>query len=529
MKAISRCADTPLRKPVNSLQNNYFQGVSRLRLSSEGSEESEDDILSSNYESGESLLERTFTVSSEYEDDRNKKKLVWADNDNPSQNLSIISTIESISPRESKSKVTREFETVSNDGSEVSAVSLGTKIQMIAKLQRKNSESCHQQNYTQDDTRNRPVGKFENIERWRNECCTPKDSEFEFQNNEWRELLQKNNELLAKLSNEDNPLHIQYNNYTNINVSTSKGAEYNTALKFGERFTNGLLSEANTNVISKYNKNYESDKEYDSQLKAEAKRYLNTISKPINSVTPTISDCMLEDINEENSEEDTGVLMTKRATTDSSDCEVIEPTSCNADTSIASHSTDSEHTSSRRSSNYASGGRSTAWQNSLANETSLLNNETTDSGISISTYQDNVDKIISLPSRSEFITQKNNIAKSIMKNIQKKKELQKEIANATSPPTETNEISDSAHNICTIDREIQVMTAVADDTQTQAVGITEVKEEAGVTPRDTNYDVTIGDLADNLIRLLEQMTARFKLEGEIESTSPPLSFVVHAL
>lgn len=208
-----------------------------------------------------------------------------------------------------------ESETASNDGSEVSMLSLGTRIQRVATRQRptKNCQNSSESTCNSDIFTLTEYNK-EILNLGNNDS---QDNSFAFRNNDWKILLNENNDLLQKLmktnsifllnspGNRDQDIprmdietrpilnFAQENSFPATNVVNSEFCRSPTTddTDGSESHFSSDLSQELSDVVRKT-----------PNIDASISSYFQPSDKPIRPLTPSTPDCVLEDINEETSE-----------------------------------------------------------------------------------------------------------------------------------------------------------------------------------------------------------------------------------
>lgn len=252
----------------------------------------------------------------------------------------------------------RDNEAISNDGSDVSQISLGAKIRLVALRQRQDgtfkaktstaeatlpTENVDDALYEdelkiraferqhsdllsggacKDDTQleelncgnlaafdNRSLQserethramKAKKVSWTTQEVTASPNANFQFKNEDWKHLLERNNELLSKLSGTDLPFLVGEKKYSG-GVSAEKESFCPTSsddtLTSVDSETEG--SSSTKTHVKKSKELYESSLKFSTNDK-----YFLSSDKPVRPLTPATPDCVLEDISEETSHAD---------------------------------------------------------------------------------------------------------------------------------------------------------------------------------------------------------------------------------
>ncbi|XP_047736407.1 reticulocyte-binding protein homolog 2a-like [Hyalella azteca] len=232
----------------------------------------------------------------------------------------------------------REIESQSNDGSDVSQLSLGGKIQLIALHQRRDPDG---EVFLDDDFDSRESKpECRNLKEARhldeqtcisNEERDATDSEvseevpkiiasektnFQFRNEEWKHLLQRNNELLSKLSGSDFPFLLRENE---LQFRTAQNNECKVASG-----SDVSLSFVNYNVEESASQSWENIYSTENCTTRGNDTYFVPTGKPLRPLTPVTPDCILEDISEETSQADLDSLPSDSRT-------ILKESNCDAE------------------------------------------------------------------------------------------------------------------------------------------------------------------------------------------------------
>ncbi|KAF2365783.1 hypothetical protein FHG87_003456 [Trinorchestia longiramus] len=217
-------------------------------------------------------------------------------------------------------------ETESNDGSDVSQISLGAKIKLIAMQQRENIECKLELCNNVDELKSKlsfssDTGYFQashcsdergfsSVEERETsasqvseevpEIIISEKTNFQFKNEGWKHLLQRNNELLSKLSGTDFSFLAR-----EMPVNPSGKTEI-LALLCSEESLTPCASDTDVTASSKKSNDINPNHQYMpfNSIGSENNPYFLRTSKPERPLTPISSDCVLEDISEETSQAD---------------------------------------------------------------------------------------------------------------------------------------------------------------------------------------------------------------------------------
>ena len=329
-----------------------------------------------------------------------------------------------------------EVEVRSIEGSDASVMSLGTRIQMIAILQRNESEqSCgthrnvpeRNQNQTNDISNRSQHQKEERFQNGGEEIDTsfyhsPREEKaiWEFDNLNWRKLLQRNNEVLDHISIKETSFPAQYNNFMKQS-ETTKQEDAAPEKYFPEEVSDKSesLTQDNDTTSNECNRTSSKRNMVDDKALFVDRSGKNTKNFPIqvssNFEATKTPDCVLEDIDEESSGAEVESLI--------SDIKSIEGITFNSE----------EHKSQETNTGQEN---LKAGQNVLPPKIFKKDDKqksdwsgssitaSTDSRIAHNSSQNLLNKIVSLPPRKDFLSQKNAIEKILLQNSMRRKETQ---------------------------------------------------------------------------------------------------------
>lgn len=474
-----------------------------------------------------------------------------------------------------------ELETISNDGSDASQVSLGARIQKIATLQRTQiQEQIHDEACDEDSVRGKKAGAEDVWISSNNVDSNHEDKyqqqiqnqlplasaanldNFQFKNRDWQQLLEQNNELLSKLSRTDSPFPPARNTLIDNECSGSQSASVSSQ-------TVAKVKKPVVAVDSQVSLNEYSDEDDLNDNKTEIvtppkkERYFSQSSKTIRPITPVTPDCVLEDINEESSEDELDSLLSDYKSAAEDTAFVDKNKRCNDQTSemkiphvtnipLEKMSNDigkivgpnkergirssefpiifGEHQQCSQSPNIASS------EVPLDTSKSTVSTEFGDvSPSSFGTVKSSekliadqaqrqptpetlLDQILSVPPRSEFLSQKNALAELLLSSTQKRKEQLKQESNKTNAGGCCNRCSClSVQQSSEGDTEKFLVDktegGVGDRVDTPKPG-SEKDDKLTVSGRQTLEDTkppTLSEMLDNLLRLSQGLSKTWLL------------------
>lgn len=378
-------------------------------------------------------------------------ELHWTD-DAIEQGSSVTDFSEKTDPQSSAGPLTDvsdqtllESELASNDGSEVSFVSLGTRIQRVATIQRISKVGHAGTPILQVNDKEVSFNRNLNF----SDLQEDNSSSFVFHNSDWKNLLNRNNNLLKGLAKSSNRLSKNddygslripddYDNSdcsskrTNISCGNSENKIFQKAIYVSRDQESSDENDDTNDTVYNRSSNSTADDSEDilysyphnsNSLKSD--KYFCQSEKTMRPIMPPHTpDCVLEDINEETSEAELESLTSGYKSAIEDSFHRTRRTKINrVGKSVLSNQTDDDNTLTVLKDRVHEGNTENCSDISTSDDHFHMPFSKDNNGIgNFNQPQDTLLKVIQLPSRSEFIERKNALTRILMQNAEKRKE-----------------------------------------------------------------------------------------------------------